>query len=252
MSDGWWQATATAAGVEYAHDRVRDAILSGRLQAGQPIPQITLAKTLHVSRTPLREALRLLQAEGLIEAQANHPMRVASLSLKAVEELYVMRIPLEVAALRLSIDHLTEADIAGLESLYAVMGRLAAQRDYDGWDGPHRRFHRALTRHAGDRFSLMISQLIDQCSRFRRMRVKRMWSDETELEHRVLLDACIARDVDRAVWQLTEHLSETAVALLRTVDADYPAEQLLAVIGQVERPSDAPARAYHTLTALAV
>jgi hypothetical protein len=122
------------------------------------------------------------------------------------------------------------------------MGRFAAERDYDGWDGPHRRFHSGLTRHAGDRFSLMISQLIDQCSRFRRMRVARMWSDETELEHRLLLDACIARDVDRAVWQLTEHLSETAVALLRTVDADYPAEQLLAVIGQVERPADAPAR----------
>jgi DNA-binding GntR family transcriptional regulator len=158
----------------------------------------------------------------------------------------------EAAALRLSIHQLTEADIAALESLYVVMGRFAAERDYDGWDGPHRRFHSGLTRHAGDRFSLMISQLIDQCSRFRRMRVARMWSDETELEHRLLLDACIARDVDRAVWQLTEHLSETAVALLRTVDADYPAEQLLAVIGQVERPADAPARAYHRRSALAV
>jgi GntR family transcriptional regulator, rspAB operon transcriptional repressor len=244
-------AGATAAGVEHAYQGVRNAIIGGRLRPGQLIPQIALAKLLNVSRTPLREALRLLQAEGLIEAQANQPMRVARLTLDGVEDLYAMRIPLEVAALRLSVPQLTEADFEQLEGLLARMRRLAAARDYGGWDEPHRRFHHMLTDRAGERFSILLSQLIDQCARFRRMRVAHMWSDETELEHRALLDACLARDADRAGWLLAQHLGETALALLRTVDPEHPGSKLQALVAQVPRPADVPTRAYHHLTVVA-
>ena len=227
---------ATAAGVEHAYQGVREAILSGRLRPGQLIPQISLAKALSVSRTPLREALRLLQAEGLIEARANQPMRVARLTLASVEELYAIRIPVEVTALRVAIPLMAPADHEALEQLLATMGRLAACRDYAGWDEPHRRFHHGLTRQAGERFGLLISQLIDQCARFRRMRVDRMWSDATEVEHRLILDACRAGDVDRAARLLAVHLTETACALMRTVDPDYPAVRLRSAVAPMTAP----------------
>jgi DNA-binding GntR family transcriptional regulator len=239
--------SSAAAGVDHAYHGVRNAILGGQLRAGQLIPQVALARALNVSRTPLREALRMLQAEGLIEARANQPMRVARLTLEGVEELYAMRIPLEVAALRLSIPRLTRDDLDALEATYAIMGRLAARRDYAAWDVPHRRFHHGLTKRAGDRFGVTVGHLIDQCARFRRLRVSRMWSDETEEEHRLLLDACTARDVDRAVWLLSQHLSETAYALLRTVDPEYPAETLRSVVAPLAGSGDHPLRLYHGL-----
>ncbi len=240
--------SAAAASLDHAYRGVRNAILSGQLRAGQLIPQVQLARALNVSRTPLREALRMLQSEGLIEAQANQPMRVARLTLQGVEELYAMRIPLEITALRLSIPRLTQDDLDDLETVYSVMGRHAARRDYVAWDAPHRSFHQAMTRRAGDRFGVTVGQLIDQCARFRRLRVSRMWSDETEEEHRLLLDACSSRDIDRATWLLSEHLSETAFALLRTVDPDYPADTLRAVVAPLSAPGDTPARAYHGLS----
>jgi DNA-binding GntR family transcriptional regulator len=229
---------------------VREAILSGRLRAGQSIPQVALATALNVSRTPLREALRLLQAEGLIEARANQPMRVARMTLSSAEELYAMRIPLEVAALRLSVPRLTADDLIELEQLRDAMAQLAERRDYTGWDLPHRRFHSTLTRRAGDRFALMIDQLIDQCSRFRRMFVERMWSGETEEEHALLVDACAAHDADRAAGLLAQHLGETAFALLRSVDPTYPATALRATVEPLIGLPDQPARRYHGLSAV--
>jgi DNA-binding GntR family transcriptional regulator len=242
----------TAAGVEHAYRGVREAILSGRLRAGQSIPQVALATALNVSRTPLREALRMLQAEGLIEARANQPMRVARMTLSGAEELYAMRIPLEVAAVRLSVPRLTAADLNELEQLRDAMAQFAERGDYAGWDAPHRRFHSALTRRAGERFALMIDQLIDQCSRFRRMFVERMWSDETEEEHSLLVDACAAGDADRAAVLLAQHLGETAFALLRSVDATYPATMLRSTVEPLIGSPDQPARRYHGLSAAAI
>jgi DNA-binding GntR family transcriptional regulator len=241
-------SSAAAAGVEHAYRGVRSAILGGQLRAGQLIPQVALARALNVSRTPLREALRMLQAEGLIEARPNQPMRVARLTLEGVEELYAMRIPLEVTALRLSIPRLTGEDIDGLHATHAVMARHASHRDYTAWDEPHRSFHYQLTRRAGDRFGTTISQLIDQCARFRRMRVAKMWSDETEEEHRLLLDAAVAGDVDGAAQLLCQHLSETAYALIRTVDANYPGDRLREVVAPMTGPGGTQSRSYHRLT----
>src|ERR1700735_2814313 len=89
------------------YDRIRTAILHGELAPGSVMSQVVLADELGVSRTPLREALRILQSEGLVEAEPTRRVRVAPLTAKDLEQLCVMRIALESTALRISIPRLT-------------------------------------------------------------------------------------------------------------------------------------------------
>src|SRR5580700_8405381 len=100
---------------EAVHDELRAAILRNELPAGMILNQVHVAERLGVSRTPLREAFRMLQREGLIEGESNKRMRVAGFSLDGLEDLYAMRILLEGLAIRLTVPQLSNAAISTLE-----------------------------------------------------------------------------------------------------------------------------------------
>src|SRR6476619_3845800 len=145
--------------VEQVYTRVREAILTGEISAGTAMSQVALADELGVSRTPLREALRMLQSEGLVDAQANRRVTVRPISATDVEELVVMRVALETEAIRLSVERLQPEDIAGLEGRLAEMAHFAKAKDYERWTHPHNAFHRGITAPAGDRINAMLQQL---------------------------------------------------------------------------------------------
>ena len=131
--------------------RVREAILDGELAPGAVMSQVALAEELGISRTPLREALRMLQSERLVEAEPNRRVRVAPMSAADLEELCIARIALEAEAIRLSVGRLTPENLARLEGYMAEMAHYASAKDYRRWTVPHRNFHRALTAPAGER-----------------------------------------------------------------------------------------------------
>src|SRR6478609_8207019 len=106
---------------EPVYDRVRTAILNGELAPGAIMSQVSLAEELGISRTPLREALRMLQSEGLIEAEPNRRVRVAPMSPEDLEDLWIIRVTLETEALRLSMPRMTADDLARLEGSMAEM-----------------------------------------------------------------------------------------------------------------------------------
>src|SRR5438093_11282 len=101
---------------EVVHDRLRRAILRGEFDPKVPLSQVKLAARLGVSRTPLREALRMLEREGLIDSEPNRRVRVAALSPTDLEELYATRIVLEALAIKLTVPTLEEEDLAALEA----------------------------------------------------------------------------------------------------------------------------------------
>ena len=128
------------------YDRVRNAILEGTLAPGSVMSQVALAEELGISRTPLREALRMLQSEGLVEGEPNRRVRVAPMTAQDLEELCIMRIALESEALRLSVPKMTSEDLARLEGHMAEMSHFAQDKDYVRWTVPHHSFHRAPLR----------------------------------------------------------------------------------------------------------
>src|SRR6201996_7199385 len=138
MSEG----TARRDNVEQVYRRVREAILTGEISAGTVMSQVAMADDPGVSRTPLREALRMLQSEGLVDAQANRRVTVKPISATDLEELVVMRVALETEAIRLSVERLEPEDLAALEGRLAEMSHFAQAKDYARWQAPHMAFHR--------------------------------------------------------------------------------------------------------------
>ena len=248
-------ATAAPArqGLDYVHRTIREAILDGKLEPGTTMSQVMLADELGVSRTPLREALRMLQNEGLIESEPNRRVRVSEVSLADVEELYTIRVPLEVNALRLSMPAFTPEDIARLEGYMAEMAHFADQEDYGRWHVPHRAFHEALTEKAGPRYEGLLMQLFDHAERYRRIHVGRSFSERTAREHRAILDAVKNGDADAAAARLAQHLARSAFTVIDLIDQDYDPVSLKSVVADISAavggkidvrpaPSSRPAR----------
>lgn len=205
------------------HSRVRDAILSGELPAGAVISQVRLAEQLGVSPTPLREALRLLEHEGLIESEVNHRVRVAGVSVGDLEQLYAIRIELEALAVRLTVPHLDDEALAGLEELVARMEELAKAEDYESYESYNHTFHRVLTGRAGDRLAGMIEQLSAHAERYRRLykaRVARAWSVSMR-EHREILEACKARDPAIAAERVARHYGTVVLGLIAVIAPEH-------------------------------
>ena len=100
-------------------DVIREAILSGELEPGARLLQDDLAERLQVSSTPVREALRQLETEGMLQSSPNRGVRVAEVDFQAVREIYLIRAELEALATRLAAPKLRPADLARLRALHA-------------------------------------------------------------------------------------------------------------------------------------
>jgi DNA-binding GntR family transcriptional regulator len=215
---------------EDVYERVRGAILDGDLAPGAVMSQVVLAEELGISRTPLREALRMLQSEGLVEGEPNRRVRVAPMTAEDLEQLCVMRVTLEAEGLRLSLPLMTSEDIARLEGHMAEMAHYAAEKDYRRWTVPHHKFHRTLTEHAGVRVNFVLAQMFDHAERYRRLHIGQGPGAWATPQHRDILDACKARDRDGAAALLAGHLARTGLEVSELLEPGYDPLQLKAAV----------------------
>jgi DNA-binding GntR family transcriptional regulator len=223
------KATRDGQNVANVHDRLREEILSGHIPAGET-SQVALARDLGVGRTPLREALRMLQREGLVISEPNRRVRVAELSTTDAEELYVMRIALEAVAVRITVPTLGSQGIAELEGLLAQMDHFMRTEDQDGLRAPHRVFHARLVAAGGERVTTTISQLFDHAERYRVAfggSRHELW-DKRRAEHRAIVDAAIEDDAELAARRLVEHYGGTAAAIFAGLEPSYEPTRLRA------------------------
>lgn len=217
------------------HERLRDAILRGEVPAGHTTTQAKLASEFDIGRTPLREALRMLQREGLVVSEPNRRVRIAELSASDAEELYVMRISLEAVAIRITTPRLISADLAELEGLLAQMAHYMQSGDNIGFRKPHRVFHLLLVSGAGERGIAMIGQLFDHAERYRIAFGANTpaVSAERRVEHRSIVDAVSAGDADRAARLLVAHYLHTAELILAGLDPGHDLARLRTAIDAV-------------------
>jgi DNA-binding GntR family transcriptional regulator len=208
------------------HARLRAAILSGEIAEGAVTSQATLAERFGVGRTPLREALRMLQREGLVISQPNHRVRIAELSSEDAEELYIMRIALEAVAIRVTVPVLTGADLAELDGLMAQMDHYMKLRDHVGHRDPHRQFHHRLVYAAGPRVSDEIDELFDHAERYRRRFGAADSWEARRAEHRAILDAVGEGDREAAADLLADHYLHTVRLVFGELDPGHDLARL--------------------------
>lgn len=135
---------------QHAYHELREAIQRGTLKPGQRVMEIEIADWLKVSRTPVRDAIRRLEAEGMLEHERRNGLVVRQLDRQAVMELYVMREVLESTAARLCARHASDMEAAELGDLLKVERGL--QGDYAKLASHNRRFHEAIHRGAHNRY----------------------------------------------------------------------------------------------------
>lgn len=207
--------------VELVYQRTRHAILTGDYPPGSPLRLQDLAARNGVSMIPVREALRLLEAEGFVESIPNRGARVAPLSMEDMLDVYRTRIVLEVEALRQAAPRITPAVLTKARRLNNKIVRQFEQRGHAEYDD-HRAFHFALYEPSGSKWLLRLIGIVwDHTERYRRVGAARVKAESARAEHELILDRIEARDVDGALAALTSHL-ENSVESFRALFAEDP------------------------------
>lgn len=207
---------------EQVVDRLREDLLSGRRPAGQRLSQEALAAEFRVSRVPIRDALRELQAEGLVVSSPRTGMSVASLSEADLEELYDMRLALEPVVSRLATPRLRPADLAAMREHLDVM-RSAGELD-DEWFSSHAQFHHALNDRSGrERMWRLCDSLRQQTERYVRVfRFAIEKADELAAEHELIYEAASSGDADAVATEVYDHLALVRDRVLPYLRAHRP------------------------------
>ena len=193
------------------YDRIREDILNGVYKEHEELKEATLGKKMDVSRTPVREALRQLELEGLVEIVPNKGARVTGITKKDIEDIYQIRYLLEGLSARWATEHVTEELIDKMEEtlylteFHAKKGNFMQVFELDS------QFHELMYAASG---SKMLNHILSDFHMYvTRMRKSILSSDSrsknsTE-EHRAILEAIKERDPDKAEQYAHDHVKST-------------------------------------------
>lgn len=208
-------------------EHIRDGIFTGRFPVGYRIDQQSVADELGVSVIPVRECLRQLEAEGLVENQPYRGSFVKSLSLTELRDIYVTRETLEELAARLAVERLTPETLLSLESHIAEMERATEDTDLDALFALNRSFH--FTLYAASKNAILlelIEGLWDRSTIYRRMFTFMPERAKQALEeHRRILAACHAGDAQRAGQATRDNVAHTTRAIIARREQEKAAEK---------------------------
>ena len=204
------------------HEYLRRLILDGAIPNGASISQVELAERLGVSRTPLREAMRMLQAEGIVSAEHNRRAHITALEVGDIDTVYGCRVLLEATGVLVTVRSLDTARLSELTEAAREMRSHASDADAETWARAHRRFHRALVPQAGREFARTLSTYFDRAERFRRMYQTEEIAAGIRLpaEHEAILEACKAKDASKAAALVARHSARAALALMAQIAPD--------------------------------
>jgi DNA-binding GntR family transcriptional regulator len=204
---------------EVVFDVVRKSILEGRFSPGERLMETQLAEDLGVSRTPVREAIRKLELEGLVVMVPRRGAYVASLSVRDISETFEIRAALEGLAASLAVEKITPEELEAMEVNVHKMSQCIDKKEVGKIAEIDEEFHDILIK-AGrnERLSQMISSLREQIKRFREASLTNPQRQSLVLgEHRQILEAIADRDQRRAQVLVEEHISNSEDSLLNAI-----------------------------------
>lgn len=218
-------AHGSATLAEQAFVEIRRHLLSGTLTPGAPLRLEKLKRELGIGFTPLREALMRLSSEGLVEMEDNRGFRAAPASLTDMEDIMLTRATIEAQALEQAMHYGNVDWEATIIANFHRMSRHNASDPETGlvantWAHAHREFHLSLIAACKSRWLQRFWLILfDQAQRYRHLSVTQgaTYRDD-QAEHKMLMDAVIARDVDAALKASRNHIESTCAVLRKLLN----------------------------------
>lgn len=196
---------------EIAYEVLKHAIVTGEIPAGERIVETDYAERLHISRTPLREALRKLERDGLVEYVLRRGVVVRAFTIEDVDEIYTIRNALEMLTLPAIVERATLEDIASLRAKLHEMDKVMAMDDIEKLSPMARAFHSAITHISGKNRILRVIESQDEfINRFSAMAIRqedrRVQAHE---EHHKLVDYIEQRDLEHLEKLTRRHIERS-------------------------------------------
>jgi DNA-binding GntR family transcriptional regulator len=202
-------------------DALREGILHGTLPGGERLRQDAIATRFGVSQMIVREAFKQLVTEGFLKAEPRRGVSVAHLTADEAQEMTELRSLIEAKALEWAIPQMSKAD---LEKAARILAELDKAKSTDRIIALNARFHEALYAPARkDRTLAMVANLRMNFERYLRFTWQETHHlDQSQKEHRQILDLCVARDVERACTLLRQHILGTGSLLVERLQSHQP------------------------------
>lgn len=206
---------------EYALEQLRESIILGELAAGTPLRLDELARSLGMSISPIREAVRQLEALGLAKHVPHQGARVLDFDIEELRDLFYVRLGLETLAVRRAAEHFSDEQAATARAQLDRFDAAAEADDVRGSMRAHTDFHFTLYEASGVQWLVaLIRPVWDRSERFRPALLTS--KDGPQERHRgydeALFAACVAHDPDAAASALRDHLELASVIFERELD----------------------------------
>lgn len=202
---------------------LRERILKGDLKPGERLMEIHLADQLGVSRTPIREAIRMLELEGLVKMVPRKGAQVASISREDLQDVLEVRKALDALAVKLACERITEDEIADLKKAESDFEKTLKSSDNTLMAEADVAFHDVI--HAASknkRLKSMISNLAERIYRYRFEYIKQQSDGGRTLveEHREIIRCIEERDIEAAVKAIESHIDNQEISIAKQLDAN--------------------------------
>lgn len=199
---------------------LRDDILNDKYEEGEKLVEAKLAEELGVSRTPVREALKQLELDGIVENIPNRGVIVKGISKQDIQDIFAIRTAIEGIAAAWAVERITEEEIKALKETYELMEFYAFKKDLEKVAEFNSRFHETIYRATKSRYLEQV--LRDFQYYMKKIRRKSLQvegrMDEALKEHKEILEAFIARDGNKAQETLSAHVNNAKTNVERLLD----------------------------------
>jgi DNA-binding GntR family transcriptional regulator len=206
----------TTLSVEIAR-HLREAIIRGEIVAGEKVNESRITRELSLSRSPVREALRILEAEGLVTLEPHRGAHVRPVSEADLEEIFDVRLMIESHGLRRELHRLTPAAIAPLRRAVEDARAALAAADLEGWHQASLRFHDGLVALAANRHLTRLHEELKTSLRRYQITGPSGEPERFQVEHDAILDALEHGRIERGAELVAAHITNLKEALLKAI-----------------------------------
>jgi len=208
---------------QQAYERLRNAIFSGTFEPGYQLREEALAESLNVSRTPVREAIRLLANEGLVDIKSNRRSYVADITETQFEHVFDVLSFLESYSAGLSAERIQDDTIAKLRSLNEGMARTAAPADNREFLKLNADFHKTIHQHSGsDKVRELLARVVEFPHNLylKFSQIPDFHNQQSVIEHDLIINALASGDRQFATAQMRAHIESVRYAFRQLWDTE--------------------------------